>query len=793
MIRWLALLALPVALLASSVAHASLATEAHRHREGWEISANSASLRLNRLVVSPNGPYTTIAAALADARDGDAIEVRGGKYAGPLVVSKSVTLEGVDWPVIDGGGQGTVVTLAAPGIVFRGFEVRGSGVEPDRDHAGITLSAPRIRVENNRLTDVLFGIFVAQADDAIVRGNDITGKPEYDEGRKGDGIRLWYSQRVTVERNHVHEARDVVMWYSSDVVVRDNVFEQGRYGVHLMYCDRAIIERNQLLNNSVGIYTMYSSATTLRDNLIRGQRGPSGYALGFKDADNVEATGNVLVDNRVGIFLDGTPFSLQGFARYENNLLAFNDVGVNLQPSVRDNQFEGNTFWENVEQVSIQGGGLPASNAWNGNTWSDYAGFDADGDGIGDVPYHSERFFEGLADREPRLRALIYSPAVQAVELAATTFPIVKPQSKLTDAAPRMQPLDVPAFALSESGSTLGMNLAALFMLSAGVACGALALTRTATKSLGGHTASAQRIGVQPMENRTSLLAVSNVGKEYGKANVLDGVSFEVRQGEAIALWGPNGAGKTTLLKAILGLIDFRGDVRVAGHTVRREGKRARSHIGYVPQEAVFYDWRVQETMAFYARIKKVDPARIPALLTRLGLSDHARKPVSALSGGLKQRLALAVALLADPPILLLDEPTANLDAQARRDYLALLASLRREGKTIVFASHRLEELDALADRVLVLEQGRVVDVLTPEGLRSRYFSQHDLTLWVSSAERVMALAALKREGFPAHFNGRGTLVVRVSDEHKMRPFQVLGEQGVTVLDFELERVQAWN
>ena len=807
-------------------------TEALRYGEGQTVNASvlSVSPWLNRLVVSPDGPYATIDAALADARDGDTLEVRGGTYRGPLVVSKSVTLQGApvngQQPVIDGGGQGTVVTLAAPDIVLRGFEVRGSGVEPDRDHAGITLTAARITVENNRLRDVLFGIFVAQADEAILRNNDITSKSEYDAGRKGDGIRIWYSQRATVEQNHVHAARDVVMWYSSGSVVRDNLFEHGRYGVHLMYCDQATIERNRIVNNSVGIYTMYSKHTTVRDNLIRGQRGPSGYALGFKDAEDVEVIGNVLIDNRVGLFIDGTPYA-QGFARYRSNILAFNDVGVTLQPSVRGNQIENNTFWENVEQVAVQGGGVLAGNTWQGNYWSDYAGFDADGDGVGDVPYHAERFFDSLIDREPRLRALMYSPAVQAVEMAASAFPIIKPQPKLIDAAPRVQPAAIPAFALPPSSGVAGLILAALTMLIAGAVCGELALVRTGAKplrsaplGLGGyglrrHTelatpggpppqssgygqastpmAGTVLSGVQSMGNGTSLITVSGVGKRYGKVKALDDVSFEAGQGAAIALWGPNGAGKTTLLKSILGLIDFRGDVQIAGHSVRRSGKRARSYIGYVPQEAVFYDWRVQETMEFYARLKKVAAARIAVLLERLGLADHTRKSVSALSGGLKQRLALAVALLSDPPLLLLDEPMASLDAKARRDYLSLLASLRREGKTIVFASHRLEEIAALADRVLVLDQGRVADALTPEELRAQHLPEHELTLWIAEAQRALALAHLASAGLIAHLNGRGTLVVRVADAQKMQPFRLLDAHGIPVIDFELERVQAWN
>jgi ABC-type multidrug transport system ATPase subunit len=291
---------------------------------------------------------------------------------------------------------------------------------------------------------------------------------------------------------------------------------------------------------------------------------------------------------------------------------------------------------------------------------------------------------------------------------------------------------------------------------------------------------------------------IDRVTKQYGKVKALDGVSFEVRPGEAVALWGANGAGKTTLLKAVIGLIDFQGEIHIDGHDVRRSGKRARRSVGYVPQETVFYDWSVQATMEFYARLKKVDPTRIAPLLDRLGLVEHATKQVSALSGGLKQRLALAIALLADPPVLLLDEPTANLDAQARADYLKQLSALRTEGRTVIFASHRQEEIDALADRVLVLEGGRLVESLDPEfddvRRRSPDRAQDvEMTLWVPEAQRAAALACLARQGLATHLNGRGTVVVRVDANQKMRPLRLLEELHIAVTDFEIERSQSWN
>ncbi|MCL5999548.1 MAG: nitrous oxide reductase family maturation protein NosD [Chloroflexi bacterium] len=495
----------------------------------------------NRLVVSPAGPYTSIHAALANARDGDTIEVRGGSYRGPLVIDKVVTLHGVGWPVIDNGGQGTVVTLASPGATLRGFEVRGSGVEPDQDHAGITLTAPRVVAEGNRLRDVLFGIYVANAPNAVVRGNDITSKPEYEQGRKGDGIRLWYSPNALVEGNTVHETRDVVIWYSEGVVLRQNSIERGRYGVHLMYCNRARIERNRLLDNSVGIFTMYSDDTIVRENLIRGQRGPSGYALGFKDSVNVDVHDNVLVDNRAGVFLDNTPFG-QGYARFERNALAFNDVGVILLTNARGNTFARNTFWENVEQVSIQGqGGAAASvNTWQGNYWSDYTGFDADNDGHGEVPYHSERLFENMTDRVPSLRALIYSPAAQAVEFAAATFPVMRPQPKMTDAAPSTHPMLLPDFAAPQQRNNAGMAAVAAALLAGSGLCATLAVIGEGRLTNRQNDAPGRAVVGQGV-----MLQVEQLTKQYGKTEVLRRVSFEAARGEALALWGPNGAGKT--------------------------------------------------------------------------------------------------------------------------------------------------------------------------------------------------------------------------------------------------------
>ncbi len=211
------------------------------------------------------------------------------------------------------------------------------------------------------------------------------------------------------------------------------------------------------------------------------------------------------------------------------------------------------------------------------------------------------------------------------------------------------------------------------------------------------------------------MIEVEQLTKTFGRQRALDEVSFVAERGESIALWGPNGAGKTTAIRALLGVMSYEGRVRIDGLDPRRQGKQARSRIGFIPQEIPLQgDLRVTETLEVYARLRRADPARAEVLLDQLGLREHAAKRVRHLSGGLRQRLALAVALLGDPAVLLLDEPSANLDDRSRRSFLDVLRELSGD-KTIVFSTHRPSEVHALADRVLVLDGGRLVAEGTPD------------------------------------------------------------------------------
>lgn len=283
------------------------------------------------------------------------------------------------------------------------------------------------------------------------------------------------------------------------------------------------------------------------------------------------------------------------------------------------------------------------------------------------------------------------------------------------------------------------------------------------------------------------MIEFAEVTKRYGKFTALDSFSLHVETGEAVSLWGPNGAGKTTAMKCLLNLLRYDGRIRVDGLDAHKQGRQARRRIGYVPQQISLYaEMRTLETVQFFARLKRTDASQAAGILEQVGLSAHASKPVGALSGGMKQRLALGIALLGDPPVLVLDEPTTNLDAEAREHFLSLVSKVRGDGKTVLFTSHRLEEVERLADRVLVMQEGRMQYETTGHELAERTGMRTVVRLRMPEQQVNDALSVLSMQGFEARRNGVGVLV-QVHPGEKARPIQALSRASIEVTDFEVE------
>jgi len=216
------------------------------------------------------------------------------------------------------------------------------------------------------------------------------------------------------------------------------------------------------------------------------------------------------------------------------------------------------------------------------------------------------------------------------------------------------------------------------------------------------------------------MIHLVGLTKRYGDFTALDDVSLDVRRGETLALLGPNGSGKSTVLKCIAGLtLPTKGKVEIDGNASCSDPRRS---ISYLPQQIDFHKCLTAgEVLEFYCRLRRLPLSRIDDVLhhSEFDFNGFSAKPISQLSGGMVQRLGLAVACIPDAPVLLLDEPTVSLDPKGAVTFRKFLAQLKSRGTTIVFTSHLLADVDALADRVAILVNGRLVAAESIDRLKS--------------------------------------------------------------------------
>ena len=248
-----------------------------------------------------------------------------------------------------------------------------------------------------------------------------------------------------------------------------------------------------------------------------------------------------------------------------------------------------------------------------------------------------------------------------------------------------------------------------------------------------------------------SALAARALRKSYGATEVVSGIDLAVEPGECFGLLGPNGAGKTTTLKLCLGLIEpDAGEIELLGEPVPRRARQARMRVGVVPQfDNLDPDFTVEENLLVYGRYFGLPQdsikSKVPGLLEFAGLTGREDSKIMTLSGGMKRRLTLARALVNDPQLVFMDEPTTGLDPQARHLIWERLRRLTQEGKTLVLTTHFMEEAERLCDRLAIMDRGRIIAQGTPRALIAKHIEPQVLEVhgngYESWAERAKALA----------------------------------------------------
>jgi nitrous oxidase accessory protein len=365
-----------------------------------------------------------LSSALASAAEGDEIVLAPGRYSGPVVIDRPLTLTGEDGAVIDGGGAGSVITVDAADVTVQGLRVVNSGRVHEPIDAGIKLtrSAARARVLDNHLSGNLVGVDIHGARDALVKGNRIEGLRLARMNDRGNGIYVWNAPGSVVEDNEIRYGRDGIFSnVSKRNAYRDNLMRDLRFAVHYMYTNDSEVSGNVSIGNHLGFAMMYSDRIVARDNISINDRD-YGVMLNYTTSSDV-----------FGNLVTGGAEKCVFIYNAHRNLLAENTfegcgIGIHFTAGSERNTMTGNAFIGNREQVKYVGTrDVEWSFEGRGNFWSDHAAFDLDGDGRADSPYRPNDLMDSILWSQPAAKLLLGTPAVQLLRWSQAQFPAIQP------------------------------------------------------------------------------------------------------------------------------------------------------------------------------------------------------------------------------------------------------------------------------------------------------------------------------------------------------------------------------
>lgn len=380
-------------------------------------------------------PGERIQDAIDRAAAGDTVEVQRARYLERLRIDKPLTLRGLERPTVSGGDQGDTIRVSAPDVTIEGLIVSDSGASLLRQNAGIYIEpgAHRAKVQHCFLSYNLFGLWIEKADDVQVLHNNITGKRDFDSAQRGNGVQLYNTKGARIVGNEISFVRDALyIDVSHHAVFRQNRLHHSRYGTHYMNSYYNLWEDNDSWFNRGGLALMEVRNQTVRNNRAWGN---SDHGIMLRTLQDSVVENNVVAGNSRGFFIyDVEYIALRG------NLVIDNTVGIHLSAGSFRNEVERNDFISNREQIRYVASRDETWGAKEGNYWSNYVGWDRDGDGIGDVPYQANDVVDRLSWRHPMMKLLLASPAVQTLRLIGQQFPLLRAPS-IVDPHPRMKPL----------------------------------------------------------------------------------------------------------------------------------------------------------------------------------------------------------------------------------------------------------------------------------------------------------------------------------------------------------------
>ena len=393
---------------------------------GLALNAAAAELRV--------APGSSIARAVAQAQPGDTVLIERALYRERLMIDKPLTLRGVNRPTLTGEGRDDVIRIKSPDVTIEGLIVRDSGADLTAQNAGIYVEpgAHRAVIRNNDITYTLFGLWIEKANDVRVDGNLITGMRDVQSAQRGNGIQLYNTRGARISNNNISFTRDgIYVDVSHYAEFRRNRMHHLRYGTHYMNSYHNLWEGNESYLNRSGLALMEVRHQTVRNNVAWGN---SDHGIMLRTIQNSVIEANVVIGNGKGFFIYDAEYNV-----LRGNLVMDNAIGAHVAAGSYRNKVDGNDFIGNHEQIKYVATRDERWGAQQGNHWSNYAGWDRDGDGAGDLPYEAIDMVDRLTWSHPSIKLLLSSPAVQVLRTVARQFPLLRAPS-IVDTAPNMRP-----------------------------------------------------------------------------------------------------------------------------------------------------------------------------------------------------------------------------------------------------------------------------------------------------------------------------------------------------------------
>ncbi|MBK9741800.1 MAG: nitrous oxide reductase family maturation protein NosD [Saprospiraceae bacterium] len=388
--------------------------------------------------VGPRLQVTSIRAALLLAKNNDTITVHHSLYTeGTIVVNKSITMIGDEWPVLDGQLKYEVVSIKADHVNFSGFVIRNSGIAALNDPGGVKVyDRSNIVIENNIFENNFFAIYIQYGKNCLIKNNKIIGFGK-EEQEIGNGIHCWKSDSLRIIANKISGHRDGIYFeFVTNSIVWRNISKRNiRYRPPFMFSNNDAYVNNIFEENGAGIAVMYTKHVTMYSNTFSQSNGDAAYGILLKEISDAEIIGNKFLSNTAALFLEGANRIL-----IKKNVFSGNGWGLKIQANCMDNTITENNFSGNTFDISTNGSLV--LNTFDYNYWDKYAGYDIDKNRQGDVPYHPLSIYSTIIENNPIAMLLYRSFIVSLMERTEKLIPSITPDN-FRDNSPQMKPYEL--------------------------------------------------------------------------------------------------------------------------------------------------------------------------------------------------------------------------------------------------------------------------------------------------------------------------------------------------------------